>query len=59
MKAEGHCPSCGATLGVRLADDNLPLPKRSVKRLIDKDGNGMYCQACEEYYDPAEIEVKG
>jgi len=58
MKAEGDCPDCGERLGVKVADGAMPVPKRTLKRLIDKDGNGMYCQQCDEYHDPEDLEVK-
>jgi predicted nucleic-acid-binding Zn-ribbon protein len=57
MKAEGECPRCGARLGVKVADDGIPIPESTIKRLMDKDGNGMYCQTCDGYHDPDNIEV--
>lgn len=57
MKAEGDCPQCGSTLGVRIADDNIPIPESTIHRMMDIDGNGMYCQSCDEYHDPEDIEV--
>lgn len=57
MKAEGECPDCGTTLGVKITDDGIPIPESTIKRLIDKDGNGMYCQTCGEYHDPDDVEV--
>ena len=58
MKAEGDCPDCGSTLGVKVADGAMPVPESTLKRLINKDGNGMYCQTCDTYHDPKDLEVK-
>lgn len=58
MKAEGVCPSCGEQLGVKVNDDRMPIPQSTLRRLMDRDGNGMYCQNCDEYHDPNDIEVK-
>lgn len=58
MKAEGHCPDCGEKLGVKVADDGIPIPESTVKRLMDMDGNGMYCQQCATYHDPDTITIK-
>lgn len=58
MKAEGNCPQCGTQLGVMVADDAIPIPESTLRRMMEKDGNGMYCQTCCEYHDPDEIEVK-
>lgn len=57
MKAEGDCPVCGQSLGVMVTDDGIPVPKRTMKRLIDKDGNGMWCQNCEAYHDPDNLQI--
>jgi hypothetical protein len=41
-----------------VADDNFPIPQSTVERLMESDGNGMYCHTCREWYDPDDIEVK-
>lgn len=59
MRAEGTCPNCGSELGVKVADSVASLMGDTIKRMINKDGNGMKCAVCEEYVDPDDIEVKG
>lgn len=58
MKAEGDCPECGNTLGVEVDDTAMPIPESTMKRLMNKDGNGMWCQTCSDYHDPDDITVK-
>lgn len=58
MKAEGECPDCGSTLGVKIDDSIASMMGDTIKRLMDKDGNAMYCSECGEYREPEEIEVE-
>lgn len=59
MRAEGECPECGGTLGVKVANSIATLMGDTIKSMMDKDGNAMYCSVCDEYKDPENIEVKG
>jgi len=58
MKAEGDCPGCDSKLGVKVGDGNMPIPESTMKRLMDRDGNGMWCQTCGEYHDPETVIIK-
>lgn len=57
MRAEGYCPDCEATLGVKVGSSVAALMGDTLKRLMDKEGNAMYCQVCGEYQSPQDIEV--
>lgn len=57
MKAEGECPDCGNTLGVQVANSIATLMGDTITSMMDKDGNAMYCNTCDGYKDPKNIEV--
>ncbi len=58
MKAEGDCPECGGTLGTAIDTDSAPIPESTLKRFVDSAGDGMYCQTCDDYKEPEDLEVK-
>ncbi len=58
MKAEGRCPDCGGKLGTAIDTDEAPIPKSTLKRFVDSAGDGMYCQTCDDYKEPEDLEVK-
>jgi hypothetical protein len=57
MKAEGHCPDCKETLGVQIGSSVAALMGDTLQRLMDRDGNAMYCQTCDCYISPTDIQV--
>lgn len=53
MRAEGECPECGSTVGVQIGGSVSGMVGRStIERLMERRGNGMYCQECGEYVEP-------
>lgn len=57
MRAEGDCPECGTTLGVKVAGGVAAMMGDTIERLMDKDGNAMLCPDCEEYVKPENVEI--
>jgi hypothetical protein len=57
MRAEGHCEECGESLGVQIGSSVAALMGDTLQRLMDREGNAMYCQTCDNYTSPADIEV--
>lgn len=57
MRAEGDCPKCNSTLGVKVDDAVATLMSDTIKRLVDKDGNKMRCPVCNQYVDPDDVTV--
>lgn len=52
MRIEGDCPECESKVGVMVADAQAQLFGSAIRRYLDKDGNGVWCQDCEEYIEP-------
>jgi len=57
MKVEGQCPTCDNKVGVKVADAQAQLFGSAIRRYLDKDGNGVYCQDCEEYVEPGNNDI--
>lgn len=57
MRAEGHCPDCGCQLGVQIDSSVASMMKDTIERLMDRRGNAMYCQDCQEYKPPESLDV--
>lgn len=61
MEVEGECPECGQKMGLKIDDSVATLFSDTVKRMMDKDGNAVYCSnpSCPEgYVEPEDIEIQ-
>lgn len=57
MRVEGECAQCGATLGVQIGDSVAVMVGSAVERMMDNEGNGIYCPKCGEYVRMTNIEI--
>ena len=58
MKAEGECPDCGKTVGVRIAGSLSTMFGDTIERVMDREGNAMRCTGCEEYVEPDGVSIE-
>lgn len=57
MRAEGECPDCERKVGTQIAPSLAATMKSTIKRVMDKDGNGMRCSNCEQYVYPDDVDI--
>lgn len=55
---EGECPDCTGKLSLKLGGSVTTLiPESTIKNLMDDDGNGFWCQTCQGYKEPENIDI--
>lgn len=57
LKLEGECPDCGSTLGIGISGSLASTFKSTIERVMDRDGNAVYCQECGEYKEAVNGDV--
>jgi len=58
MKAKGTCDDCDTALGVKVGGSMAALVGDHVERLMDQEGNGLWCPECETWTDPGNLSVE-
>jgi DNA-directed RNA polymerase subunit RPC12/RpoP len=57
MRIEGDCPECESRLGVKIRGRQAEIFGNVIRKHMDKDGNGVRCQHCDEYVEPTNNEI--
>lgn len=57
MRVEGECSECPNTLGVQIGDSVAVMVGSAVERMMDNEGNGIYCPTCQKYVEMQNIEI--